>query len=49
MQLTIKIQHLKIDGFYIFLKISPFLSLQNTEMALNIITKAPLKQKTHSW
>lgn len=38
-----------VDGFYILLKISPFLKLLNTEMALNIITKAPLKQKAHSW
>lgn len=49
MQLKIKIEHLKVDGFYILLKISPFLRLQNTEMALKIMTKAPLEQKTHSW
>lgn len=49
MQLKTKIEHLKLDGFYVLLKISPFLRLHNTEMALNFITKAPLEQKTHSW
>lgn len=49
MQLKIKIELLRVDGFYIFLKISPFLRLQNTEMSLNIITKAPFAQKAHSW